>query len=58
VRQSFVVFLDHRKSIVGVEDEYGRVAQYDARLELGQEVAEMESEGKHHFGKNLHIRVV
>jgi len=52
------VFLGHRKGIVGVEDGYSRVAQYDARLELGQEVVEMMSEGKHHLGKNLHIRVV
>lgn len=52
------MFLGHRKGIVGVEDGYSRVAQYDARLELGQEVVEMMSEGKHHLGKNLHIRVV
>ena len=55
---SFVVFPDHRKSIVGVEDKYSQVAQYGAHLELGQDVVETESEGKHHLGKNLHIRVV
>ena len=52
------MFHDHRKSIVGVEDKYSQVAQYDARLELGQDVVETESEGKDRLGKNLHIRVV